>query len=218
MRITQKNFVCDEMTTPIKLRKVIFLDMDGVLLPFPPPPSLSQSDSTQQKNPLFPSSTLEPLKRLWELTSSVTHDNNSAGIQYAAAEVEWVLSSTWRVQKRYIQDIEEALQAFGIPIVFSDITDPTLHSERQWEIYDWLERNELVASSTSRRSYLVWLALDDEDLLHGDANIKHQQFFEGHVVQTTSNIGLTMQDVDRGMQLWETQLKSLIQSPNNTTY
>lgn len=172
-------------------RRVIFLDIDGVLLPFP-------LEEPLKEGALFPPSTLSPLKRLWEHVQAnfeSNSKNNSRGINPG---VEWVLSSTWRVQRSYILDIEEALKAFGIPIQFSDITDPALHSERQWEILDWIRKQKITS--------MVWLALDDEDLVGGETNAKHKHLFEGRAVRTNSATGLSHADVDAAIQSWDQQL------------
>lgn len=162
--------------------RVIFLDIDGVLLPFP----------TLQPNKLsglFPATTLRPLQRLWK------HVNQTG-------PVEWVLSSTWRVQRSVVRDVENTLQEFGIPIEFSDTTDPAMHTERQWEIYDWLANKRDLLDKPC-----VWLALDDEELLEGDKNAKHRSIFQGHVIGTRSRLGLIDSDVDRAIELWDQQIE-----------
>ena len=172
-------------------RKVIFIDMDGVLLPFPNSLALPAGQ-------LSPSTTLKALARLWK---HVGNDNN---------DVEWILSSTWRVQKRYIRDIEEALDAFGIPLTFSGITDPNLHSERQWEIEQWWSQQPNNGGGKHHPSQsCVWLALDDEDLLEEEKNEKYRSLFQGHVVQPKSDVGLSENDVDLAIMLWDRQLAAL---------
>jgi hypothetical protein len=52
--------------------------------------------------------------------------------------------------------------------------------------------------------------LDDENLLDGDANRKYCHMFEGHVIQTQSDKGLTMEDAIRGIQLWKKQLRHFV--------
>lgn len=182
-------------------RKVIFIDMDGVLLPFP-------NSTPLPPGKLFPTSTLKPLARLWkhvENSNKKNQTNNNA--------VEWVLSSTWRVQERYIRDIEEALQEFGIPLTFSDITDPNNHTERQWEIQEWWNQQQHQLNHDNRSRHLsqscVWLALDDEELLEGEKNEKYQSLFQGHVVKPASHVGLSEQDVDLAIRLWDSQLAAL---------
>ncbi len=165
-------------STMAETLKVIFLDIDGVLLPFP--------RDENSGSELFPASTLSAFQSLL--------------IQSEGAKV--VLSSTWRVQKKFIQDIVDAIQGFGIDFdAFFDITDPKMHSERQWEIEAWLSNQP-----PGKYSKIVWLALDDEELIEGDANRRFESLFEGHVVKTRSDKGLTMDDVDCAMKLWKKQL------------
>jgi len=154
--------------------KVIFLDIDGVLLPFP-------NDNSSDN--LFPVSTLRSLQCLLKETDGA----------------KIVLSSTWRVRKDFIQDIVNCLQSFGIEFEgFFDVTDPNMHSERQWEIQQWL-------SKQNDYEKVVWLALDDEDLLDGAANEKYRRIFQGHVIRTESHKGLTMNDVKDAVKLWKLQ-------------
>ncbi|MGK3754621.1 MAG: hypothetical protein ACI8RD_006930 [Bacillariaceae sp.] len=166
------------MTT--KTLKVIFLDIDGVLLPFP-----NENSSSDE---LFPASTLKPLQCLLKETEGA----------------KLVLSSTWRVRKDYIADIVECMQNFGIDLgeegAFFDITDPNMHSERQWEIQDWLSKQN------DNYEKIVWLALDDEHLIEGEVNENYREIFEGHVIRTESHVGLTMDDVKDGVKLWKLQL------------
>eukprot|EP00934_Nitzschia_sp_Nitz4_P009307 Nitzschia sp. Nitz4//scaffold97_size77645//25227//25757//NITZ4_005514-RA/size77645-exonerate_protein2genome-gene-0.3-mRNA-1//-1//CDS//3329560644//9297//frame0 len=174
------------------VRKVVFVDIDGVLLPFP----------HESQGHLFPNSTLVPLKRLWEYVT--TRD--------PSVSVEWVLSSTWRVKASFIRDIEQALHEFGIPIVFADITDPALHSERQWEIYEWLATQSKKQTDMTIQRGFVWLALDDEELILEEKNEEYRDLFEGHVIQTHSTTGLSQGNVDRAIELWEQQLNNNIAS------
>lgn len=197
------------MTSPSpNHRCIIFLDMDGVLLPFP---NNHSDDETHDQTVLFPATTLRPLKRLWTYVGK-------------SSSVEWVLSSTWRVHETYIRDIERALHTFGISIEFSDITDPKLHTERQWEIQDWLSRNNCCNNNDQdhtpnhnpnnqqqqqQQQQCIWLALDDEELLEGEKNANYRSLFQGHVVCTTSHLGLTEQDVDKAITLWDLQWNAI---------
>mmetsp|Transcript_12101 Transcript_12101/g.21266 ORF Transcript_12101/g.21266 Transcript_12101/m.21266 type:complete len:129 (-) Transcript_12101:99-485(-) len=111
-----------------------------------------------------------------------------------------VLSSTWRVKDEFVQDILNCLRSFGLSMErFYDITDPQYHSERQWEIAKWLSEHQ-----DGRK--VVWLALDDENLLDGAANEKFREQFQEHVVQTESHVGLTMKDAKKAVELWKAQL------------
>lgn len=156
---------------------VIFLDIDGVLLPF------GHADQDNQR--LFPDSPLVAL----------------AHILRHVPTAQLVLSSTWRVQPRFIDLIVQDFQAFGgilRNVNVWDITDPTLHSERQHEIYAWLEDKQ--------HTIQAWVALDDEELLQGAANAAHCHLFQGHLVKTDSHAGLTMDDARLAVRLLQTQL------------
>ncbi|KAG7355977.1 hypothetical protein IV203_000663 [Nitzschia inconspicua] len=164
--------------------KILFLDIDGVLLPFP-------KKVDHDNDALFPQSTVQALQHLLKETGA-----------------ELVLSSTWRVRPDFVHDIIVCLQEYGVEIQrFLDITDPNMHSERQWEIAKWLTDHQQSGST------IVWLALDDENLLDGDANQRFRKVFEGHVVQTKSDVGLTMEDAIRGVDLLNNQLRNVNDSP-----
>ncbi|CAJ1955745.1 unnamed protein product [Cylindrotheca closterium] len=157
--------------------KVIFLDIDGVLLPFP--------QKGPPKGTLFPTNTIKALDRLLKAT-----------------QASLVLSSTWRALDRFVQDILDDFQKHGLGVTaFHDMTDKHYHAERQWEIHRWLSQNEGV-------NKLYWLVLDDEELIKGEENEKLASTFQGHVVKPISSVGLTEEDVDRGIQLWQEQLAS----------
>jgi HAD domain in Swiss Army Knife RNA repair proteins len=97
------------------LLSIVFLDMDGVLLPF------------QQE------------------TISNSCINALAYILQHVPSARLVLSSTWRVREQYIQIVLDALHQYGNNlkgIDFYDITNPNLHTERQHEVYEWLQRHQ----------------------------------------------------------------------------
>ena len=161
-----------------KTLKVIFLDIDGVLLPFP--------NEGNTGDGLFPVSTLEPLHCLLKET-----------------EAKVVLSSTWRVRKDFIKDIVDSVQGFSVDFEgFFDITDPNMHSERQWEIEHWISKQR----RNKAFGKIVWLALDDEELIEGDENARFKDLFTGHVIKTKSAKGLTMDDFHEAVKLWKLQL------------
>jgi hypothetical protein len=192
------------------LLSIVFLDMDGVLLPF------------QQSNNNIPTHTIEALSYIMEQVPSA----------------RLVMSSTWRVQEKYIQSVLDALHKYGyemgsgplMGIDFYDITDPDMHSERQYEIFEWLQRHqqrpqqhhgdvdedndfyrprggETNGTQKRRKDVAAWVALDDEELLEGDVNARHCRFFQGHVVKTDSHVGLTMDDAKNAVALLLCQLK-----------
>jgi hypothetical protein len=156
---------------------IIFLDIDGVLLPF-------------GSHLLFPDAQLEALSIILQ---AFAEDH----------AVEIVLSSTWRVQAKFRQDILDQFDAYayeyGGPLAqvqrFFDVTDIELHSERHLEIDAWLVNKSSLP--------LAWIALDDEDLLLGGT----QHAFDGHVVQTVSHQGLTEENAKLAIQLLQKQLE-----------
>ena len=78
-----------------------------------------------------------------------------------------------------------------------------MHSERQWEIHDWLSNQK---QNNNKYEKIVWLALDDEHLIDGEVNENYRDIFQGHVIRTESHIGLTMNDVRDAVKLWKLQL------------
>ena len=163
----------------MEVLKVIFLDIDGVLLPFP-----KESSASGDADALFPASTVEAL-----------------GVLLRETKAKVVLSSTWRVREDFIRDIVDCIRGFGIDFDgFFDTTDPNMHSERQWEIHRWLSDHQ------PQYGEIIWIALDDEDLIEGEANTRYRDTFRGHVVRTESHKGLTKKDVANAVKLWKSQL------------
>ena len=179
---------------------VIFLDMDGVMQPFNYLENDNDPAHRSSSLPLFPDSTMHALHWILE--------------QVPIAKL--VLSSTWRVQDTFIQQIEDAFHAYAIQnhsaplqdVRFYDITNPHMHSERQHEIHDWLHSYRLRHCSESGATIPVqaWVALDDEELLQGPANQRLRNAFEGHVVRTDSHTGLTLRDAQQAVSLLREQL------------
>jgi hypothetical protein len=151
---------------------------------------------------LFPDRNLEALSRLLECVGATTD-----------VDAHIVLSSTWRVDQSMRRDILASFRsfgnAFGGPLQkiseFYGITDPDNHTNRQQEIFDWIQRHDSVAA---------WVALDDEELLQGYSNAKNRSFFEGHVVQTESHVGLTLEGVDLAVHLLWSQLAAAEEEGN----
>lgn len=169
---------------------VIFLDMDGVLLPFG-----HDANVPPKTNNLFPDETLAALELiLTELPTTVL-----------------VLSSTWRVRPEFCSEIIESFQLYGTqnngggPLAtmetFFDITNVHTHSERQWEIQEWL-----ASTPTNVRA---WVALDDEELIQGEPNEKYRNEFEGHVIKTRSETGLTESDAREAIALLKQQVHQI---------
>ena len=141
--------------------RVLFLDIDGVLLPFGDggPPTES-----------FPGSCLAAFAFIIEQTRA-----------------RIVLSSTWRCVPSAKASILRQFNEHGGALAgteFADTTSLSNHSERQWEIAEWLD-------SAAGRGVQQWVALDDEELLDGPALAARRSRFVGHVVKTESHVGLT---------------------------
>jgi hypothetical protein len=180
------------MTTQSKRERIVlFLDIDGVLAPFPMPFVVA-------KGRIFPDNTIAALSSILEFFA----DDPTVC-------VEIVLSSTWRVKQSFRKDILNEFRAYGQgPLAgladFYDITDPTLHSERQLEIFYWLMNVE--QSHDPERKIAAWVCLDDEDLIHGVSNAAHKSYFEGHVIHCDSRVGLTQDQAKDAILLVRHQL------------
>jgi HAD domain in Swiss Army Knife RNA repair proteins len=168
---------------------VIFLDVDGVLLPFGDTPTTATNSSTTEGS-LFPDSCLAAFSTILS----------------AFVDARVVLSSTWRVRKDFRDQILDSLRTFGKKfggpletLRFFDITDPSIHSTRQAEIDSWLQANEYRGA---------WVALDDEELVDGEENRSRRLTFLEKVVRTRSHTGLTLEDAQHAVSLLYGQVES----------
>jgi HAD domain in Swiss Army Knife RNA repair proteins len=168
---------------------VIFLDVDGVLLPFGDTPTTATNSSTTEGS-LFPDSCLAAFSTILS----------------AFVDARVVLSSTWRVRKDFRDQILDSLHTFGKKfggpletLRLFDITDPSIHSTRQAEIDSWLQVNEYRGA---------WVALDDEELVYGEENRSRRPTFVEKVVRTRSHTGLTSEDAHQAVSLLYGQLES----------
>lgn len=167
-------------TAPI----LIFLDIDGVLLPFP-----NSEESTCGS--IFPDDCLASL----------------SDILQAFPTSRIILSSTWRAQPNLIAEILDSFDLYAkakggtlLDVTqFADLTDTNYHTERQHEIYKYLFHD-------NREKVAAWVALDDEELLEGEVNAKYRTHFEGHAVKVNSRTGLTARDASIAIQLIQHQL------------
>ena len=176
-------------------RILIFLDIDGVLLPFP--------DATPSTcGAIFPDDAMANLSR----------------VLAAFPTSELILSSTWRAQDKLIAEILQSFelygQAFGGPLkdlqTFADVTDRNFHSERQFELYKYLfsfgSSDSSSGKSRADGNAVAWVALDDEELLEGETNAAYRSKFEGRAVKVDSRIGLTERDASMAIDLLQKQL------------
>ena len=156
---------------------VVFLDVDGVILPFGPG---TDAESAVGR---FPDACLDALSFVLARTGA-----------------EVVLSSTWRASDAALDEIVadfaryaaanggplEHIRSFGS----SQMTSRAHFGRRQWEIAQWLRG----PGAHVRR----WVALDDEPLVGDDPELTALSAqFDGHAVLCESHVGLTM-DLARG--------------------
>jgi HAD domain in Swiss Army Knife RNA repair proteins len=182
-------------------RIILFLDIDGVLLPFP-----NNASFNVPPGGIFPKEKLAALTHILEAFPVTTAESPESNMGYNS-RINIVLSSTWRVQKSIRDEIISDFQAYGRGPLgafndFYDITDPKLHTERQHEIYEWLRRR----LGEQKNGVLAWIALDDEELLQGVVNAKHKSYFDGHVIHCDSTVGLTHNQAIEAVHLLQAQL------------
>ena len=202
--------------------RVIFLDIDGVLLPFGNDDDDGKTcdDSSKGKDnynngkKLFPRRCIEPFRAILEHTNATATGGDSGGGDTKL--VKLILSSTWRMRPTFVQDIIDCFVAYGLPIQeFYDTTSLTIHSLRQHEIADWIIRNTTDTDDDDKnkkhrrprrqkmKKKICWIALDDEDLLEDE---KYQKMFQNHFIMTDSKVGLTMDDATKAIKMWNEQI------------
>ena len=129
--------------------KALFLDIDGVLLPFGEGSEDVLLQDHSNSDVRFSLDALDALSSILE----------------ADPEIEIVLSSTWRCAggdqaafaafDAYVQSHNPSspLAAFAARGTFAHTTCPLNHSHRQWEIAEWLLTSPAAASITSWFTY-----------------------------------------------------------------
>lgn len=155
--------------------KWLFLDIDGVLLPF----GHGVEDSSTHT---FPARCLDALARIM-----------------SASAPRVVLSSTWRCDPHAMALIRQQFDAYGDPlrsIALDTFTDLSYHAERQWEIAAWLR--DAAARGDDVGSFCV---LDDMDCVDGKPNRKHRAMFESRCVLVESATGLSAQDAELAIRI-----------------
>ncbi len=145
---------------------VIFLDIDGVLLPFGSAKKSSQDEDYKCDDCIFPNSTMHALTILLQKVGDISlamkdKDNKQQTIR---GNPVLVLSSTWRAQQEFITDIldsfkgyvafmhqnqkqkqqlEEVQQIWKPHLdAFFDLVDPCYHATRHDEIFSWVKDND----------------------------------------------------------------------------
>lgn len=152
---------------PAELVDVIFLDIDGVLLPF----GGTRDGYSKDDNPctvegcIFPDRAMDALTVLLRRVSNDDFNImlNGSGVA-AKGNPVIVLSSTWRARSEFIQDILDSFRAYAAVAggdgddgsccpserqatwephlhSFFDIADPNFHSTRHDEIYKWVREH-----------------------------------------------------------------------------
>lgn len=160
--------------------KAIFLDIDGVLLPFGGDDEYYTSE--------FSRTAVAELDRILR----------------AVPDAEIVLSSTWRCgdgQRVAIRQLQKmSTGKLGQMTEFRYTTSEIKHDIRQWEIAEWLDL-------APTRGILVthWVAIDDEELVaftdKKHPNAPRSDTFRGHVVKTDSAVGLTAEGADLAIRI-----------------
>mmetsp|Transcript_9939 Transcript_9939/g.24253 ORF Transcript_9939/g.24253 Transcript_9939/m.24253 type:complete len:208 (-) Transcript_9939:11-634(-) len=165
--------------------KFVFLDVDGVLLPF--------GEGVKHTAGKFTPHSLDALEGI---------------LAHSKATV--VLSSTWRcaggdaaILEQFAEREEGSiLYEFGRKGEFEHMTDPEVHTFRQHEIGEWL-----LAAQGRGLEVGGWVALDDEELVSleegeggGDWNKRFEAAFEGRVVKTASSVGLVAEHVEQAVE------------------
>ena len=165
---------------------VLFLDIDGVLLPFggsakPRPAQTSPGGASK-----FHPEAMAALERIITQTSATI-----------------VLSSTWRCGGGDVEVLDEfhawrdGKSVLGAIERFEYTTSLTEHTHRAWEIASWL-------LSPAAPPVRAWVALDDEPLLDDGISPHLARFaalFANRVVQTESSIGLAREGADAAIAI-----------------
>lgn len=207
----------------VDLVDIIFLDVDGVLLPFGGgQDGRAREVSSFAEGCIFPTGAMEALTSLLRETRCLELSDGIVG------NPALVLSSTWRARPEFVEDILSSFRAYvgerassgdattaraweGRLESFFDMTDPNFHATRHDEIYHWLKTNAsegaVCCSNANSRKYTVrsWIALDDEDLVRVEGKVSRDA--AKHAVRTESSVGITMVDARKGVRMLERQIQ-----------
>ena len=169
----------------MKSEVLVFLDIDGVLLPF------GENVPVVPAGALFPDECLHALSELLRISNG-----------------EVVLSSTWRAQPRFVEDIVNDFHRYAA--VHPDSPLGHIHSfPRMTSLHHFGVRQHEIAEflDNCMSTPAAWIALDDEPLLEGKECEARRPHFEGHCVQTMSDEGLTSKQALFGVALIKEQLE-----------
>ena len=154
-------------------RKIIFLDVDGVL----------NTDSCRPRDAIK-SSLVERLAQAVLRTGS-----------------RIVLSSTWRLHVKYRNKLVKRLESAGVDrcLIIDDTPQLPFDLRCGWPVAEHNRACEIAAWMASARTHpdLKWVAIDDLDV----TNSPHASFFHGHFVHTTRQKGLTQDCADAIMRI-----------------
>ena len=196
---------------------VVFLDVDGVLLPFSRGSTLDADDAGEPMCGRFPARCLAAFE----------------SVVAAAPRATLVLSSTWRCDPAAVAELLEAFGEYGGALArvaadgFVHTTALDHHTERQHEIARWLSeahaagfdddaaddddtRAARAADAPRARdvgAIRAWVALDDEELVTGERNRRLRARFEGRARTIHSATGLTDDDARAHLGLLREQLR-----------
>lgn len=172
------------------MRKLLYLDVDGVILPVE---NKGSEDTLQvsSSHPAFPLSNLHALSRI------VSHED-------IAFNLEIILSSGWRLHETQVKALVETLQEYGAQhggyfadfVSFHDVTKQSKHNVRKWEVAQHVEK--AIETSPDLR----WVALDDNTSFK--VGKKYADLVEGHYVLCDRRKGLTNQNADEAITILTT--------------
>eukprot|EP00614_Pseudopedinella_elastica_P017427 CAMPEP_0172654222 /NCGR_PEP_ID=MMETSP1068-20121228/244221_1 /TAXON_ID=35684 /ORGANISM="Pseudopedinella elastica, Strain CCMP716" /LENGTH=566 /DNA_ID=CAMNT_0013468663 /DNA_START=507 /DNA_END=2207 /DNA_ORIENTATION=+ len=191
-------------------RRVIFLDVDGVLHPLGPDSLPLEADRAavlaradwepqgeeQQAYPVLPGEftpeCMAALRRLVEAVSSTNHGR---------ARLELVLSSTWRLEIPMARAVAQQLEVAGIPLACQPLSaTPSLGpgpSRRAREIMAWLDEAE--AGNHGPGADPRFCVLDDQDLCADNDEVAEMLRPNFRRVQESS--GLSNEDVEAALKI-----------------
>lgn len=148
---------------------VIFLDIDGVLLPFGDSAaaknnkkSSSQEKENKCEDCIFPTNTMNALtillQKVGDISLTIKDTSNTKNKpRTIKGNPVLVLSSTWRARQEFISDILKSFRAYQQQLphlsvqqdvwephldAFFDLVDPTYHATRHDEIFSWVREND----------------------------------------------------------------------------
>ena len=213
---------------------IIFLDIDGVLLPFG---GDSGKEYAHADGCIFPDRAMNAitslLKQMSELEIAMpntTKDEDKSKQQHAPTmkcNPKLVLSSTWRAQPTFIKDILSSFECYAEANPktkqvwhmhsqdFFDICDPVFHSTRHEEIYHWInantntsktnEPNKCKGTNIPTKQFTIRSWIALDDEELVDVPDAFPDT-DKHAVKTVSSVGLVESDVEYAVKLVADQM------------